>query len=52
MSDYGNPYGGYGNQTMTANAQFGAAPAGATPTGQTPGPTPTGPTPTGPASAV
>jgi putative thioredoxin len=29
MSDYGNPYGGYGNQTMTANAQFGAAPASA-----------------------
>jgi putative thioredoxin len=34
MSDYGNPYGGYGNQTMTANAQFGAAPAGAAPTGE------------------
>lgn len=31
MSDYGNPYGGYGNQTMTANAQFGAAPAGSAP---------------------
>ena len=27
MSDYGNPYGGYGNQTMTANAQFGGSPA-------------------------
>lgn len=31
MSDYGNPYGSYGNQTMTANAQFGAAPAGPAP---------------------
>jgi putative thioredoxin len=29
MSDYGNPYGGYGNQTMTANAQFGGSPASA-----------------------
>ncbi len=28
MSDYGNPYGGYGNQTMTAKAQFGGAPEG------------------------
>ncbi|WP_206110019.1 thioredoxin [Peteryoungia ipomoeae] len=27
MSDYGNPYGGYGSQTMTANAQIGGAPA-------------------------
>ncbi|MGL3607699.1 thioredoxin [Rhizobium sp. G187] len=27
MSDYGNPYGGYGNQTMTASAQLGGAPA-------------------------
>ncbi len=33
MSDYGNPYGSYGNQTMTASAQFGAAPAGAAPAG-------------------
>ncbi|MDQ0422212.1 putative thioredoxin [Peteryoungia aggregata LMG 23059] len=35
MSDYGNPYGGYGSQTMTANAQFGGTPAGAAaPTGE------------------
>lgn len=33
MSDYGNPYGGYGNQTMTAKAQFGGAPEGAAPAG-------------------
>ena len=25
MSDYGNPYGSYGNQTMTAKAEFGGA---------------------------
>ncbi|MFY8102218.1 MAG: thioredoxin family protein, partial [Allorhizobium sp.] len=34
MSDYGNPYGGYGNQTMTAKAQFGGAPEGQAPTGE------------------
>lgn len=34
MSDYGNPYGGYGSQTMTANAQFGGTPAGAAPAGE------------------
>lgn len=33
MSDYGNPYGGYGNQTMTAKAQFGGAPEGQAPAG-------------------
>lgn len=32
MSDYGNPYGGYGNQTMTA--QFGAPTAAAPPAGE------------------
>ncbi|MGQ2968258.1 MAG: thioredoxin [Allorhizobium sp.] len=32
MSDYGNPYGGYGNQTMTA--QFGGPAAAAPPTGE------------------
>jgi putative thioredoxin len=34
MSDYGNPYGGYGNQTMTAKAQFGGAPEGQAPVGE------------------
>ncbi|MDH4412093.1 MAG: thioredoxin [Rhizobium sp.] len=34
MSDYGNPYGGYGNQTMTAKAQFGGAPEGTPPAGE------------------
>jgi putative thioredoxin len=34
MSDYGNPYGGYGNQTMTAKAQFGGAPEGQAPAGE------------------
>lgn len=34
MSDYGNPYGGYGNQTMTAKAQFGGAPEGQVPAGE------------------
>ena len=34
MSDYGNPYGGYGSQTMTANAQFGGTPAGTAPAGE------------------
>lgn len=34
MSDYGNPYGGYGNQTMTAKAQFGGAPDGQAPVGE------------------
>jgi putative thioredoxin len=32
MSDYGNPYGGYGNQTMTA--QFGGPAAAAPPAGE------------------
>lgn len=32
MSEYGNPYGGYGNQTMTAKAQFNGAPEGPAPT--------------------
>ncbi|UJW75382.1 thioredoxin [Rhizobium sp. SL42] len=31
MSDYGNPFGGYGNQQMTAKAQFGDTPAAASP---------------------
>jgi len=31
MSEYGNPYGGYGNQTMTAKAQFNGAPEGSAP---------------------
>lgn len=34
MSDYGNPYSGYGNQTMTAKAQFGGAPEGQAPVGE------------------
>ncbi len=34
MSDYGNPYGGYGNQTMTAKAQFGGAPEDQAPAGE------------------
>lgn len=33
MSEYGNPYGGYGNQTMTAKAQFGDAPQPNSPSG-------------------
>lgn len=33
MSEYGNPYGGYGNQTMTAKAQFGDAPQANSPSG-------------------
>ncbi|RKE79972.1 thioredoxin [Rhizobium sp. AG855] len=34
MSDYGNPYGGYGNQTMTAKAQLGDAPQSPPPAGE------------------